>query len=290
MLTLAYTRVSTNRQDLSTEAQYEQVRRSAAYFQLAEPEVYADADTSGSIPFAEREQGAELLERIREFKQSSPSPPGGEGRGEVPTITLLVPKVDRLGRDSIDVNQTVRLLDSLGVRVIFLDINVDTRTAMGRAFMQIAAVFAELELARIRERIQTALDLKKSKGELCGSIPFGWDAIETGEVTAKGVKVRKLVDNPSEQAWLLRMVEWRRAGFSYGYIAKQLNAANVPTKRAALLRQQAGIRNQESADPASCPLSPDPSLLRWQQGNVKNVLTNATVAAWLQLQHNTAAA
>jgi DNA invertase Pin-like site-specific DNA recombinase len=96
------------------------------------------------------------------------------------SVTIIVPKVDRLGRDVIDINQTVRRFEQLGVRILFLDINVDTRTPMGRAFMQIAAVFAELELARIRERIQSALDQKRANGLLTGTVPFGWDAVETG--------------------------------------------------------------------------------------------------------------
>lgn len=266
---LAYTRVSTARQELSTEAQAEQVRRAATFLQLPEPEIYADSDTSGRIPFAEREEASQMLERIHELRAIVPPP----------EITLLVPKVDRLGRDSIDVNQTVRRLDSMGVRIFFQDINVDTRTAMGRAFMQIAAVFAELEAARIRERIQTALDLKREKGEVVGGVPFGWDAVETGEVNSKGVPVRKLVDNPVEQQWLRQMLDWRAQGFSYGYIAKQLNNANVPTKRAAL--------NAAALNP-QLPTSQPP--LRWQQGNVKNVLTNATVTAWLQLNANSQAA
>ena len=281
MLTLAYTRVSTDRQDLSTDAQTVTVQRAAAYLQLGDPEIYADSDTSGSTPFAEREEGRELLERIREHVASTPSPINGERagvRGEAThdqAVTLLVPKVDRLGRDSIDVNQTVRLLDSLGVRVVFLDINVDTRTAMGRAFMQIAAVFAELELARIRERIQTALDHKKSKGELCGTVPFGWDAIETGEVSGKGVKIRKLVDNFVEQNWIRRMAECRAEGWSYGSIARMLNEHGVPTKKSNL--------PQRSAPHLS-------TSFQWQQGNVSKVLANATVAAWLSLQKSSAAA
>ena len=94
--------------------------------------------------------------------------------------TIIVTKVDRLGRDTVDVSQTVTLFESLGARIVFLDINVDTRTAMGRAFMQIAAVFAELERARIRERIQTALDLKRSQNLVTGTVPYGWDARDTG--------------------------------------------------------------------------------------------------------------
>ena len=153
MPSLGYVRTSTNRQDLSIEAQTERVRRAAEYHKTGELRVFSAADTSGRLEFLKRrDETAELLATAR------------EARARGVEVTLIVPKVDRLGRDSIDVNQTVRLFDELGVRIIFLDINVDTRTAMGRAFMQIAAVFAELEVATIRERIKTALDTKRSHG------------------------------------------------------------------------------------------------------------------------------
>ena len=183
-LTFGYIRVSTNRQDLSIETQTEQVKRAAEYHHgSSDLELFTEPDTSGSIEVAKREQGAALLARANEAIQSGLA------------VTIIVPKVDRLGRDVIDINQTVRRFEQLGVRILFLDINVDTRTAMGRAFMQIAAVFAELELACIRERIQSALDQKRSNGLLTGTVPFGWDAVETGDNAAKGVRVRKLVDN-----------------------------------------------------------------------------------------------
>src|ERR1700721_660855 len=169
MPTFGYLRVSTHRQDLSIEAQTEQVKRAAEYRRdSAGLELFAEPDTSGSIEFAKREQGAALLARTHEAIQSGL------------TVTVIVPKVDRLGRDVIDINQTVRLFEQMGVRILFLAINVDTRTPMGRALMQIAAVCAELELARIRRAIQSALDQKRAHGQLTGTVPFGWDAIETG--------------------------------------------------------------------------------------------------------------
>ena len=121
MLTFGYLRVSTHRQDLSIEAQTEQVKRAAQYHgDSAGLELFAEPDTSGSIEFAKREQGAALLVRTHEAIQSGL------------TVTVIVPKVDRLGRDVIDINQTVRLFEQMGARILFLDINVDTRTPMGR--------------------------------------------------------------------------------------------------------------------------------------------------------------
>ena len=116
----------------------------------------------------DRPAGRQLLARVHAALAAGVSP------------TIIVTKVDRLGRDTVDVSQTVSLFESMGARIVFLDINVDTRTAMGRAFMQIAAVFAELERARIRERIQTTLDLKRSQNLVIGTVPYGWDARPTG--------------------------------------------------------------------------------------------------------------
>jgi len=94
--------------------------------------MFFDDDTSGSIPFAERPAGRQLLDRVRQALADGES------------STIIVTKVDRLGRDTVDVSQTVTLFETLGARVLFLDINVDTRTAMGRAFMQIAAVLRQI--------------------------------------------------------------------------------------------------------------------------------------------------
>ena len=260
-LTLGYIRVSTDRQDLSLEAQRASIRQAAEYHQSGELSIFGDPDTSGSTPFAEREQGSGVLKRAQEAVAAGTQ------------VTLIVPKVDRLGRNVIDINQTVRVFEQLGVRIIFLDINVDTRTAMGRAFMQIAAVFAELELARIRERILAALDQKRAKGYVIGTVPFGWDAVETGEITAKGVKIRKLADNPVEQKWILQMAAWRQAGWSYDSIARELNRNGVPTKRSGELLKLRDACNSTSIRP-SCG--------RWQAGNVAKVLSNQSVQRWLK--------
>ena len=270
-LTLGYIRVSTDRQDLSIEAQTECVKRAAEYHRSGELSLFAEPDTSGSTEFAKREQGAELLERAR------------MARATGSMVTLIVPKVDRLGRDVIDIAQTVRRFEQMGVRILFLDINVDTRTPMGRAFMQIAAVFAELELARIRERIQTALDQKRTNGLLTGTVPFGWDTVETGEVKHKNgqaVPQRKLVDNLAEQKWILRMWQWRHDhGWSYSRIAAELNRNGVATKRAGqTLKLRGGDMDAEGKRISR------PALGLWQEGNVAKLLASRTVRDWIKSQ------
>ena len=260
-IAFGYGRVSTDKQGLSREAQTETVQRAAAFYSgnsgpdavSAVSEMFFDDDTSGSIPFAQRPAGRLLLDRVREVLNGS----------SVTLVTLVVTKVDRLGRDTVDVSQTVSLFESLGARIVFLDINVDTRTAMGRAFMQIAAVFAELERARIRERIQTALDLKRSQNLVIGTVPYGWDDRPTGAHNKAGKPIRELVPNSREQEVILEMARAARTGVSLTQIAKDLNRRGIPTKR----------RGERLRGKACLGL--------WTAGIVQNCLTNKTVQAFL---------
>lgn len=254
-IALGYVRVSTARQELSVEAQSAGVERAAEYHKLPAPELFVDADTSGSIPFAERPGARQLIERVRQLAAQS--------------VLVIFPKVDRLGRSAIDIELSVQLLEQLGARMMFLDINVDTRTPQGRAFMQMAAIFAQLERATIRERIQTALDQKRDQQQCTGTVPYGWDAVETGEVTAKGVKIRRLEPNALEQKWILQIYNWRSAGLAFGRIARELNRLAVPTKTGAgnIVNYKGNQRFTNG---------------KWSAGKVHKLLNSKTVQDWLQ--------
>ena len=265
-LALGYGRVSTAKQGLSREAQTETVQRAAAFYTVgnsgtdAVSEMFFDDDTSGSIPFVDRPAGRQLLARVRDALAAGLSP------------TIIVTKVDRLGRDTVDVSQTVTLFESLGARIVFLDINVDTRTAMGRAFMQIAAVFAELERARIRERIQTTLDLKRSQNLVIGTVPYGWDDRPAGTHNKAGKPIRELVPNEAEQAIILDMARQKIAGISLTRIAQDLNRRGIATKRRGERLNIGNVKGQ-------CQVKPAFGI--WSAGIVLKCLTNKTVQAFL---------
>jgi DNA invertase Pin-like site-specific DNA recombinase len=273
-LTLGYVRVSTDRQDISIDAQTDRVKQAAAYHCAGQPfSLFAEPDTSGRIEFARRPEAAELLERAREARAA-----GVE-------VTVIVPKVDRLGRDAIDVNQTVRLFDQMGVRLIFLDINDDTRTAIGRAFLQIAAIFAELEVATIRERIKTALDQKRSADQLTGTVTFGWDAVDSGQTNAAGKTIFNLRDHPEEQKWIRHMAARRAEGWNDHAIARELNRLGVKTKRAGQT-----IKVPCDPDTPGAFLFHDrwviekPASGKWQAQQVGKLLASRTVQDWLASQ------
>jgi DNA invertase Pin-like site-specific DNA recombinase len=251
--TFGYIRVSTDRQDLSVDAQENFIRTYAEHKGLPAPQIETDADWSGRVELAGRPGGKALLTAI-------------EQECATHEVHLIVPKLTRFGRNTVDVSLNAERLNRWGVTLHFLDLNVDTRTPMGRAFMQIAAVFAELEVAFTTERIRDALNVKKSRNEVCGQPCFGWDAVPNGKTTRTGVAIRVHVDNPVEQAWLLKMKHWREVeGLSYKRIADRLNAAGVPTKQSGALITQRGSIKAGLPSQKFCAG-------KWQQGQVAKLL------------------
>mgnify|MGYP000591917531 FL=1 len=83
--------------------------------------------------------------------------------------TLVVLKLDRLGRDNIDVQQTIEMLIGKGIKVICLDLPVrDLSSPEGKLMLQLFSSFAEFEKSRIRERTMEGLAKAKAEGKKLG--------------------------------------------------------------------------------------------------------------------------
>ena len=78
----------------------------------------------------------------------------GLGKGD----TLMVVRIDRLGRSLADLVSTLDDLAARGVRFCSLTEGIDTSTPIGRMVYQLAASFAEYERALIRERTCAGID------------------------------------------------------------------------------------------------------------------------------------
>lgn len=145
--TFAYCRVSTVEQ--TTENQLEAIK-GAGY--KVEPMRVVSETISGSVQAMERPAFRNMVEHKLE-----------------PGDTLVVLKLDRLGRDNIDVQQTITDLQSRDVRVVSLDLPAqDLASANGKLILQMFAAFAEFERNRIRERTQEGLERAKSQGKKLG--------------------------------------------------------------------------------------------------------------------------
>ena len=80
---------------------------------------------------------------------------------------LIVTKLDRLGRDAIDVSSTVRTLAEMGVRVHCLALGgVDLTSSAGTMTMNMLNAVAQFERDLLIERTQSGLKRAKSEGRL----------------------------------------------------------------------------------------------------------------------------
>ena len=95
-----------------------------------------------------------------------------EGRTELETImaflrpgdTLVVVKLDRLGRSTRDVLNLVHELETKGAALRVLEPEIDTSRPEGRIILTTLSMVAEMELSFIKERQRAGIDAAKAKG------------------------------------------------------------------------------------------------------------------------------
>jgi len=142
----AYCRVSTAEQ--TTDNQVQEI--AAAGFQV-KPQRAITETISGSVAASERKGFKTLLNKLE--------------AGDV----LVVTKLDRLGRNAMDVRATVEKLTGLGVRVHCLALGgVDLTSPAGKMTMGVIAAVAEFERDLLIERTQAGLSRVKSEGKVLG--------------------------------------------------------------------------------------------------------------------------
>ena len=82
---------------------------------------------------------------------------------------LIVTKLDRLGRNAMDVRASVERLASIGVRVHCLALGgVDLTSPAGKMTMGVIAAVAEFERDLLIERTQSGLARAKAQGKVLG--------------------------------------------------------------------------------------------------------------------------
>ena len=142
----AYCRVSTS--DQTTDNQIQEI--AAAGFAVQEGRVIAET-VSGSVPAMERKGFMALLNKLEAAD------------------VLIVTKLDRLGRNAMDVRASVERLASMGVRVHCLALGgADLTSSSGRMTMGVIAAVAEFERDLLVERTQSGLSRAKAQGKVLG--------------------------------------------------------------------------------------------------------------------------
>ncbi|VVS96382.1 putative site-specific recombinase; DNA invertase; Rac prophage [Sphingomonas sp. EC-HK361] len=144
--TFAYCRVSTA--DQTTDNQVREIE--AAGFKVDPKRIVAET-VSGSVAAMERKGFAKLVDRLE--------------AGDI----LIVTKLDRLGRNAMDVRSTVDSLAKEGVKVHCLALGgVDLTSPAGKMTMGVIAAVAEFERDLLVERTQAGLTRAKAEGKALG--------------------------------------------------------------------------------------------------------------------------
>lgn len=206
-----YLRVSTDEQARSGLGLEDQEERCRAYITMRGldiVEVIADPGVSGGRRLETRAGGKALL---------------GLTRGRRPAARhVVILKLDRAFRNAADCLTVTQEWDRRGVTLHIVDMggaSLDLSTAMGRAFLTMAAAFAELERNLISERVTAAARRTKAHGHAWGGqAPYGFRIADDGKT---------LEECPAEQAVMALVAELRKEGHSLRDIVEELEAQGV---------------------------------------------------------------
>jgi putative DNA-invertase from lambdoid prophage Rac len=145
MATFGYTRVSTKEQTVENQRREIEAAGYQANFW------FEDEGVSGKVSAVQRPKFVELRGKIRD--------------GE----TLVVTKLDRLGRDAQDVGATIEMLAARGIEVVVLQLGkLDLTSAAGKLMLTMLAAVAEMERDLLVERTQSGLERAKAEGKVLG--------------------------------------------------------------------------------------------------------------------------
>lgn len=203
-----YARASTNEQQLTMTAQEARIKQE---YDLRFKDDYtwgglfADLGVSGSIALLRRPAGFRLNVELE--------------KGDAVVIT----KLDRGFRNVRDFLDVLDTWQEKGVRLILLDMAIDTGLPVGRLMATVLAAFGEFERERGRERTREVLAERRRLGLPVGRPPLGFR-------TVGGKDKRTVVMCPNQRTTMGIMYEWWAEGCTYEEIVK--NLAREKVKRA----------------------------------------------------------
>ena len=132
---------------------------------------YWDDGVSGTVPLADRTEGARLIADIR--------------AGLVKRVHFT--KVNRLGRSLAVLMDAHQVLDALGVTIKSATEPFDTATPMGRFIFQLLASMAELDRSLLLDNLTQGRDRVAREGRWTGGpLPYGLDVPPLVPVPAEG--------------------------------------------------------------------------------------------------------
>lgn len=171
MAIFGYGRVSSL--DQTSENQRQEIERAGFSVEYW----FSDNGVSGKVHASQRPQFKALLLQIRD--------------GE----TLVVSKLDRLGRDAQDVGATIKQLACRNIQIIVLQLGtLDLGSPAGKLMLSMLAAVAEMERDLLVERTQSGLARAKREGKILGRPvkTTGSQRVEILKMRQSGVSISAL--------------------------------------------------------------------------------------------------
>lgn len=220
---VAYLRRSTSRQALSIKRQRQAIEEWAAREGVHVATWYTEAAMSGSAPIDKRPALCDAMNAVEEHRAAF----------------LVVDERSRLARDVYMAGAIGYELRRMGAEIASADGvgNGDSEASLIQRTLE--DLLAMLERHRIQRRTRRAMAVKKRAGLKIGAdAPYGWR-----------YEGNRCVEDEREQEIRARILERYESLGSYGAVAAELNAADVPTRGAARWYSNT-IRRICSYDPA----------------------------------------
>lgn len=211
----AYCRVSSEDQAerQTIDAQRDFLARYVDLHQIDCHDVYVDDGVSGTIPLQDRPDGRRLLSDAQAGRFGS----------------VLVYRLDRLGRDLRSLLEAHDQLETAGVAIRSATEPFDTSTPIGQFLFQLLGSLAELEKSTIVERMTLGRDRVARAGKWTnGYVPLGYDLDAAGCL----VPSERLLPHGEREADLVRGIFERvAAGATLLAECQRLEALGVPSIR-----------------------------------------------------------
>lgn len=228
--THAYTRVSTDDQRDSLLTQLDMIGAEISRRRLPllqEENIYIDEDVSGKTPFVDRPAGKRLLQSVQ--------------KGD----TVLVTKVNRLGRRASKVLWAVDMIEELGAKLIVLDffgMQYESGSPLAKLLMTMLAGIAEWQRHEMLQAVKETNEWRRKMNLPCGGQHPRWGFRMEQYVDAQGKSQRRLVPNPKEQR-ILHIAQLHRArGETYQTIADHLESLGMKKRNGARFYPQDIVR------------------------------------------------
>lgn len=170
--------------------------------------IYQDEGVSGRIHFQERPQGKRLLEDIRKGK----------------IISVVVLRLDRLGRDTTDILQTLKEIHSYKIPVTSLNEGLTTlidgeETPMSNLLINILSSLSEYQYHQLKEKTLSGIQRCKMEGRYTGRKLGSKESLDKILSKPKVKKIRELLEAGIGIRKISRIVE---CSPNYVYKVKEL--------------------------------------------------------------------